>query len=98
MSETETPDSAAIEEPVASTEAADEIKDALLRYHRKNPLRVAFATAKLLAVHDGQAIEAVYQELVGEEKMEAVFHQVQRQGRYWPCYRITKKGMTDVEG
>ena len=98
MSETEMPDSTASEEPVESTEAADKIKDAMLRYHRKNPLRVAFATAKLLAAHDAQVIDEVYQQLMGEQKMEAVFHQVQRQGRYWPCYRITKEGMTDDGG
>ncbi len=71
----------------------------LLRYHRKNPLRVAFGTPMLLKQYDGEVIAQVYQRLVEQEKIEAVFHTVERQkqnlvgrkdaiGVMWPpCHR-----------
>ncbi|MAE64407.1 MAG: hypothetical protein CMJ18_09055 [Phycisphaeraceae bacterium] len=67
----------------------------LLRYHRKNALRVAWATPLLTAQHDGELIDRAYGVLADDELVEPVFHTVQRNGRTWQCYRVTKKGLSD---
>ena len=69
------------------------ITEALLRYHRKNPLRVAFGTSVLIAQHGGEQIERAYQMLVEQELVEPMHHTVMRNGDPRPWYRITKKGL-----
>ena len=85
-----------MKEKDATTDSSprQEIIDALLRYHRKNPLRVAFGTAVLLAEHDANDIERAYEQLAGDELVEPIHHEVVRQGAARQCYRITKNGMT----
>ena len=74
------------------------ITDTLLRYHRKNPLRVAFGTAALLAKHGGDSIEQAYQHLESEKLVEPVYHKVVRDGASRSSYRITKKGLAEENG
>ena len=83
--------------PPPSADMMQEVIDGLLRYHRNNPLRVAFGTNVLLAQHSGEQIQEAYDHLVSDGKMEPVYHKVFRKGRSWTCYRITKEGMADDE-
>ena len=69
------------------------IIDAILRYHRKHPLRVAFATPVLLARFPVREIDQAYQQLVSKGLVEPVYHTVERNGQEWPCYRVTKEGL-----
>ena len=71
-----------------------QIIDAIVRYHRKNPLRVAFGTPQLLAGFPAEQIEQAYRQLADQGHFEPVYHTVERNGGKWQCYRITKQGLT----
>ena len=73
----------------------DGVIDDLLRYHRQNPLRVAFGTPLLIALHGADRVQAAYQQLESEQRVEAMHHRVVREGAPRMCYRITKQGMKD---
>ena len=77
--------------------ADQQIAEAVLRYHRKNPLRVAFATPQVIARHGADAIERVYQEFERRGLVEPMHHTVVRDGRLRGCYRITRQGLTATE-
>ena len=77
--------------------STDQITEAILRYHRKNPLRGAFGTDTVIAQNGADAVEQVYQQLEEEGLFEAIHHKVEREGKPRCCYRITKKGLVDVK-
>jgi len=77
--------------------ANQQIAESILRYHRKNPLRVAFATPTIIVQHGADAIEQVYLELEQRGLVEPIHHTVMRGGKQRACYRITKQGLTSTE-
>lgn len=75
--------------------ATQPVTDALLRFHRKNPLRAAFGTDVLIAEHGADEIEQAYEQLAKDGLVEPVYHRVVRAGKERVCYKITKAGMGD---
>lgn len=73
----------------------DGLIEPLLRYHRRNPLRVVFGTPTLIALHGADQVQEAYEQLANQELLEPIHHRVVREGAPRTCYRITKKGMKE---
>ena len=69
------------------------IVEILLRFHRKNPTRVAFGTPPLVAEYGPDEVAAAYESLLADEMVEPIHHTVVKNDKPRTCFRITKQGL-----